>query len=145
MPTGWLVTRWNKTLFQQTLPDLVRYNLLEFPRSRSRRSRTPANPNMNNGIGTNADDSNSNDNNNNNNNNSIESAEQSDVAKEGLEKGVVFLPFCAHVCKELVGGINILKKYFAITFVKKSELSGHALWKGTMSIDAETMQQRLGK
>jgi len=62
-----------------------------------------------------------------------------------LEEGVVFLPFCAHVCKELVGGIGILKKYFAITFVKKSELPGHALWKGTMNIDGNVMQHRLGK
>ena len=61
-----------------------------------------------------------------------------------LEKGVVFLPFCAHVCKELVGGIQILKKYYAITFVHKKELPGHALWKGTMKIDADIMQHRLG-
>jgi len=63
----------------------------------------------------------------------------------GLEEGVVFLPFCAHVCKELVGGIDILAKYYAITFVKKNELPGHALWKGTMEIDGKIMQERLGK
>jgi hypothetical protein len=44
-----------------------------------------------------------------------------------------------------VGGIDKLKPYFAITFVKKSELPGHALWKGTMAIDGNVMQQRLGK
>lgn len=62
-----------------------------------------------------------------------------------IEEGVVYLPFCAHVCKELVGGIDTLKDYYSITFVKKSELPGHSLWKGTMDIDADTMQTRLGK
>ena len=66
--------------------------------------------------------------------------------KEGsIDEGVVYLPFCAHVCKELVGAIEILKKYYAISFVNKSELSGHSLWKGTMSIDADVMQHELGK
>ena len=31
MPTGWLVTRWAKTLFQQTLPDPVSYTHLTLP------------------------------------------------------------------------------------------------------------------
>ena len=62
-----------------------------------------------------------------------------------MEEGVVFLPFCAHVCKELVGGIDKLCTYYAITFVKKDELPGHALWKGTMNIDGDVMQHRLGK
>ena len=62
-----------------------------------------------------------------------------------MEEGVVFLPFCAHVCKELVGGIKKLSEYFAITFVKKDELPVHALWKVTMSIEADVMQHRLGK
>mmetsp|Transcript_28780 Transcript_28780/g.32975 ORF Transcript_28780/g.32975 Transcript_28780/m.32975 type:complete len:1095 (-) Transcript_28780:132-3416(-) len=93
-------------------------------------------------------------NNNNNSNNKnknidyqniIETTENNNAGSEGLEEGVVFLPFCAHVCKELVGGIHILKNYYAITFVKKKELPGHALWKGTMSIDADVMQHRLGK
>mmetsp|Transcript_27339 Transcript_27339/g.66360 ORF Transcript_27339/g.66360 Transcript_27339/m.66360 type:complete len:1027 (+) Transcript_27339:268-3348(+) len=102
MPSGWLVTRWAKTLFQQTLPDLVKMNMLTYPSSRSRN-------------------------------------------RKNFEEGVVYLPFCAHVCKELVGGIDLLSQYYAISFVKKSELSGHSLWKGTMSIDGNTMQHVLGK
>ncbi|KAL3922218.1 MAG: hypothetical protein SGILL_002324, partial [Bacillariaceae sp.] len=167
MPTGWLVTRWAKSLFQQTLPDLVRYKLLEFPDLTSTQQSnendgkdgnilpTPdssapvtsdksSDVEMSSEVGGNdggedfmekaipniGDDSCTTDNN------------HGTIA---LEKGVVFLPFCAHVCKELVGGINILKKYYAITFVHKNELPGHALWKGTMKIDANIMQHRLGK
>eukprot|EP00934_Nitzschia_sp_Nitz4_P007158 Nitzschia sp. Nitz4//scaffold15_size197535//167603//171173//NITZ4_001605-RA/size197535-augustus-gene-0.216-mRNA-1//1//CDS//3329537796//7148//frame0 len=102
MPTGWLVTRWAKTLFQQTLPDLVRNQMLTFPSRRKKRG-------------------------------------------SAFEEGVVYLPFCAHVCKELVGAINILQKYYAITFVHKKDLPSHSLWKGTMSIDGHVMQTRLGK
>jgi hypothetical protein len=108
MPTGWLVTRWAKTLFSQTLPDFVRMNMLTFPSKRGykgKRSRR----------------------------------------EPKFDGGVVYLPFCAHVCKELVAAIDVLKDYYAITFVKKSELGGHSLWKGTMSIDGEIMQHRLGK
>ena len=102
MPTGWLVTRWAKTLFQQTLPDLVRKQMLTFP---SRRKQTRQ-------------------------------------GKDYLEEGVVYLPFCAHVCKELVGGIHILEQYYSISFVHKKDLHGHSLWKGTMEIDGDTMQHR---
>jgi len=121
MPTGWLVTRWAKTLFQETLPDLVKHNMLAYPGSRQRSSRKSKAKTSN-------------------------VRKKNDEKKEmKLEEGVVFLPFCAHVCKELVGGIDILEKYYAITFVKKSELPGHVLWKGTMNIDGQVMQHRLGK
>jgi len=139
MPTGWLVTRWNKTLFQETLPDLVRYRMLAFPVARSRRSKPSLDGNKNKNSNCN------NKNKNIDNQNITETTENNNAGSEGLEEGVVFLPFCAHVCKELVGGIHILKNYYAISFVKKKELPGHALWKGTMSIDADIMQHRLGK
>jgi hypothetical protein len=103
MPTGWLVTRWAKTLFSQTLPDLVRYNMLTYP-SKRRKTR-----------------------------------------KGDLEVGVVYLPFCAHVTKEIVGAMDVLKDYYQVSFVKKQDLPGHCLWKGTMAIEADTMQHRLGK
>ncbi len=120
-----MVTRWNKTLFQETLPDLVKYDMLAYPgiRSRSPKKKKHINDGRNNPH-----------NKDNNYNYNLD-----------LEEGVVFLPFCAHVCKELVGGIDKLKPYYAITFVKKSELPGHALWKGTMTIDGNDMQHRLGK
>jgi len=124
MPTGWLVTRWNKTLFQETLPDLVKYDMLAYPGSRGRSPKKKKST-----I-------------NRKNNHNKDNIYNYDLE---LEEGVVFLPFCAHVCKELVGGIDKLKPYYAITFVKKSELPGHALWKGTMTIDGNVMQHRLGK
>ena len=62
-----------------------------------------------------------------------------------FEEGTVMLPFCAHVCKELVGGIHILKDYYAISFITKDDLPQHSLWRGTMDIDGEIMQTRLGK
>lgn len=62
-----------------------------------------------------------------------------------IDEGVVFLPFCAHVCKELVGAVHILEQYYEITFLDKKDLHGHSLWKGTMEIDGDVMQQRLGK
>jgi hypothetical protein len=109
MPTGWLVTRWAKTLFQQTLPDLVRHGMLTFPSTRKK------------------------------------------IRKQGtgppypIDEGVVFLPFCAHVCKELVGAIHILELYYDISFLDKKDLHGHSLWKGTMQIDPNVMQHHLGK
>lgn len=110
MPTGWLVTRWAKTLFQQTLPDLVRHQMLTFPSKRKARRR-----------------------------------DLSEGPPYDIDEGVVFLPFCAHVCKELVGAIHILSKYYEISFLNKKDLHGHSLWKGTMEIDADVMQTRLGK
>lgn len=130
---GWLVTRWAKSLFQNTLPDLVRFKLLAYPGTRSRGGKT-----TDNSESENVD----------NNANEEDPDGPSSPTKRShiqLEEGVVFLPFCAHVCKELVGAIHILKKYYAITFVHKDELPGHALWKGTMEIDANVMQHRLGK
>jgi hypothetical protein len=133
-----LVTRWNKTLFQETLPDLVKYDMLAFPGSRTRSPRkAKANkPKTGTGTGTGTDST------------TIYNKNCSDKIYNNeleLEEGVVFLPFCAHVCKELVGGIDKLKPYYAITFVKKSELPGHSLWKGTMAIEGNVMQHRLGK
>lgn len=121
MPTGWLVTRWAKSLFQNTLPDLVRHRLLAFPSTRR-------------GRGTGGDD-----------NQDDDDGDEKEEESPEMEAGVVFLPFCAHVCKELVGAIKILREYYAISFVKKNELGGNALWKGTMRIDGKLMQHRLGK
>jgi hypothetical protein len=128
---GWLVTRWAKSLFQNTLPDLVRFKMLAYPgsRSRGRQRRDSEIENIDNNVNDEEGDGDA----------------QSEKKSIELEEGVVFLPFCAHVCKELVGAIQILKKYYAITFVHKDELPGHALWKGTMEIDANVMQHRLGK
>jgi hypothetical protein len=103
MPTGWLVTRWAKTLFSQTLPDLVRHNMLTYPSKRRKNRRGQ------------------------------------------LEVGVVYLPFCAHVTKEVVAAMDVLTDYYQVSFIKKQDLPGHCLWKGTMAIEADMMQHRLGK
>ena len=149
---GWLVTRWNKTLFQETLPDLVKYDMLAFPGSRPRSPKKRKNK-PNNNSNDNNSNSKSNKNNGDDDDDYCSSCYNDFISKNSgtynadleLEEGVVFLPFCAHVCKELVGGIDKLKPYYAISFVKKSELPGHALWKGTMAIDGDVMQHRLGK
>ncbi len=111
-------------MFQETLPDLVKHNMLAYPGSRARSPKKKKST-----IHS-------------KNNHNKDNIYNYDLE---LEEGVVFLPFCAHVCKELVGGIEKLRPYYAITFVKKSELPGNALWNGTMMIDGNTMQHRLGK
>lgn len=58
---------------------------------------------------------------------------------------MIFLPFCFHCCKQIVAGLSKLDQHYEISFVKKDELRIHALWSGTMEIDALTMQHHLGK
>lgn len=62
-----------------------------------------------------------------------------------LDQGVIFLPFCFHVFKEIVAALSILSQYYQISFVRKKNLRCHALWSGTQAIDPATMQERLGK
>ena len=59
--------------------------------------------------------------------------------------GVLYLPFCFHIMKELVANLGILQDYYQIGFVYKSELAENALWSGTNSISPEIMQDYLGK
>ena len=106
MPSGWLVTRWSRSLFQQTLVEFVQHDLLAYP-----------------------DDPN----------------HHSGNVDPTIERGVIFLPFCAHVMKELVAGMPILKEFFEISFVHNTNLDVHALWKGTMTIDGKVMQGTFGK
>jgi len=62
-----------------------------------------------------------------------------------LDCGVIFLPFCYHVFKELVSAMSILDKHYEISFVRKNDLKCHALWSGTQAIDPTIMQERFGK
>jgi len=62
-----------------------------------------------------------------------------------LDCGVIFLPFCFHVFKELVSAISILSKHYEISYVRKNNLKCHALWSGTQAIDPTIMQERFGK
>lgn len=63
----------------------------------------------------------------------------------GSGGGVVFLPFCLHCVKEVTAAIDLLSKYYTISFLHKSELSEHALWSATNSIDSNVMQRQFGK
>ena len=62
----------------------------------------------------------------------------------GLGGGVVYVPFCLHTAKEVVSAMKALSKYFAVSFLSKSELMEHALWSATMSIDPEVAQEKFG-
>ena len=57
----------------------------------------------------------------------------------------MYLPFCFHCVKEVTAAIDILSKYYAISFLRKSELAEHALWSATNSIDPNIMQQEFKK
>ena len=63
----------------------------------------------------------------------------------GSGGGVVYLPFCFHCVKEVTAAIDILSKYYTISFLHKSELAEHALWSATNSIDPNVMQLQFGK
>ena len=63
----------------------------------------------------------------------------------GSGGGVVYLPFCLHCVKEVTAAIDLLSKYYTISFLHKSELSEHALWSATNSIDPNVMQRQFGK
>jgi hypothetical protein len=136
---GWLQTHWGKSFFTETLPDLVRNKLISFPRAQTRTSKSSNIGNTSNANTGNNGTPHTKD------NKTTENDKNVVFDAGGFEEGVVFLPFCAHVCIELLGAIKILKNFYAITFVKKSELPGHILWKGTTSIDVNVMQHILGK
>jgi hypothetical protein len=59
--------------------------------------------------------------------------------------GVVYLPFCYHVVRELVAAIGVLSKFYNISFLRGTELSEHALWRSTQDLPAGTMQRVFGK
>ena len=63
----------------------------------------------------------------------------------GSGGGVVYLPFCLHCVKEVTAAIDLLSQYYTISFLHKSELSEHALWSATNSIDSNVMQRQFGK
>ena len=69
------------------------------------------------------------------------------LAREGLleEDGRVFLPFCFHCFKEVIGSFESLRLYYNVSFLRKDELDTICLWKGTNRIDPRTMQDTLGK
>jgi hypothetical protein len=61
------------------------------------------------------------------------------------DAGVIYLPFCENCLVEVVSCIKQLSEVFVITFMTKHELDEHTLWKATNTVDAESMQNWLGK
>jgi len=62
----------------------------------------------------------------------------------GRGGGVVYVPFCLHTIKEVVSAMKVLSKYFAVSFVSKSDLTEHALWSATRSIDQNVAKESFG-
>jgi len=61
------------------------------------------------------------------------------------QRGVIYLPFCFHCFKEVVAAFDKLKRYYNVSFLRTNELEKCALWSGTQTIDAHTMQTIFGK
>lgn len=59
--------------------------------------------------------------------------------------GVVYLPFCLHVFKEIVACRENLTRYYKISFLRQKDLKKVALWKGTQYIPPRIMQGIFGK
>jgi hypothetical protein len=59
--------------------------------------------------------------------------------------GVVYLPFCLHVFKEIVACRENLTRYYKISFLRQKDLKKVALWKGTQNIPPRIMQGIFGK
>lgn len=63
---------------------------------------------------------------------------------QGLGYGI-YLPFCLHCVEQLLASMEVIEKYYMITFVSKQHLEENSLWRGTSTIDANIMQDSLGK
>ena len=59
--------------------------------------------------------------------------------------GVVYLPFCLHVFREVLVCQDQLLQSYDVEFLRKGELNSVAIWAGTQTIDAATMQGVLAK
>lgn len=60
-------------------------------------------------------------------------------------KGVIYLPFCLHCFKEVVSLSEKLRRYYDISFLRKSDLDEIVLWSATQAIDRKVMQVVFGK
>ena len=119
IPRGtWVMSHWNRSFFDTILPSFVTEGMIDFS------------------CGTSSD---------------AEASSRKINARlqthstSGSGGGVVYLPFCLHCVKEVTAAIDLLSKYYTISFLHKSELSEHALWSATNSIDSNVMQRQFGK
>jgi hypothetical protein len=119
IPRGtWVMSHWSRSFFDTILPSFVTEGMIDFS------------------CGTSSD---------------VEASSRKINARlqthstSGSGGGVVYLPFCLHCVKEVTAAINILSRYYTISFLHKSELSEHALWSATNSIDSSVMQRQFGK
>jgi hypothetical protein len=67
------------------------------------------------------------------------------MSKSDRGTGVVYLPFCLHVFKEIVACRENLTRYYKISFLRQKDLKKVALWKGTQNIPPRIMQGIFGK
>jgi len=137
IPSGWDVQHWSRNFFLKTLTDFARIDLLETTNTtisnhveiKSRltlvRSVTRAHRK------------------------DFNLQQQKQEKQRELEAlnnvGVVYLPFCYHCFKGVVSCLDILSEFYAISFVRKQELSEVSLWAGTQVIDPLLMKKILGK
>ena len=57
----------------------------------------------------------------------------------------VYILFCLHCFRQIVNALDLLRPYFAIYFLRKKDLHEISLWRGTQTINPQSMQQLLGK
>jgi len=127
IPRGsWVMTHWNRAFFAETLPSFVQQGLLDFEHyeANSDKHRKFQYSKIENNANTDIFDK---------------------VHPSGVGGAVIYLPFCLHCVKHIVGAIGILSKYYTVSFLLRSELAQHALWAATSTIDPDSMQNWLGK
>lgn len=175
IPKGtWCMEHWSKEFFSKTLPALVQANMLQYecphvrhaqhahqaPRSYNRKkpatTATTIGTTREGGGGgeddrkmpatiTNKDKTAATSNATSTTTTNTVSVRKQVHYETDLGTGVVYLPFCYHVCKELVAALTILSRYYDISFLQGSQLSEHALWRSTQDLPPDIMQRVFGK
>ncbi|EED92450.1 predicted protein [Thalassiosira pseudonana CCMP1335] len=115
-PSGsWAMKHWQRSLFNDNIPDLVKENMLNFGDLETDVVHVSA-------KGRNIDE---------------------DYVSS--TSAVVYLPFSQHCFAQVVACLDNLSEVFTISFLRKDELEEHSLWKATNTISAKSMQDWLGK
>jgi len=167
IPRGsWVMTHWSRSFFETTLPGFVEGGMLDFSKGSPRVDQEP----VSSGTGGGGDVYHSTDNEDNDEDNTddnIDLDESTSSSNEwdtytqlsnitaaaakasssgmGACSAVVYLPFCLHCAKQVVAAIDTLSQYYTISFLYRWELFENSLWLATSTIDANAMQNWLGK
>lgn len=64
---------------------------------------------------------------------------------DGDDECEVVLPFTYHCVREVAASIESISKYYAVSFIRQSDLAEYPLWAATNAIDKEVMQGVLAK